>query len=89
MQADATLADPHYWLGLSLRQRNRLAEARTEFAIATRLNPAWARAWGNLGLVLLDQGDKAGARTALSRALALDPSDRLARAALEEMGAGQ
>jgi tetratricopeptide (TPR) repeat protein len=89
LQADPALADPHYWLGLSLRQHNRLTEARTEFAIATRLNPGWARAWGNLGLVLLDQGDKTAARAAFSRALALDPSDRLAKAYLEESGPGR
>lgn len=82
MQAQPDLDDPHYWLGLSLRQRNRLGEARTEFAIATRLNPANSRAWGNLGLVLLEQGDPSGALGPLRRALALQPGDTLAREAL-------
>jgi Flp pilus assembly protein TadD len=83
MQAAPTLDEPHYWLGLARRLQGRLAEARTEFAIATRLNAANGRAWGNLGLVLLDLGDPAAALPALRRAVALDPGDTVAQEALQ------
>lgn len=52
----------------------RDAEARTELAAATRANPAFLPAWLNLGNLLEDLGDDAGAREAYEAALAVDPA---------------
>lgn len=52
----------------------RDAEARAELAAATRANPAFLPAWLNLGNLLEDLGDDAGASDAYQSALAVDPA---------------
>jgi tetratricopeptide (TPR) repeat protein len=48
------------------------ALAAADFALATRIDPANARAWNNLGVARARQGDDAGARVAYETALAND-----------------
>ncbi len=52
----------------------RETEARAELAAATRANPAFLPAWLNLGNLLEDLGDDAGASEAYRAALAVDPA---------------
>lgn len=85
MQARPDWDEPHYWMGLSHRLRNHWVEAQAALSAATRFNPTNSRAWGNLGLVLLEQGQRAAAEPCLRRALALDPEDAIARETLEEL----
>ncbi|HVV70820.1 MAG TPA: tetratricopeptide repeat protein, partial [Verrucomicrobiae bacterium] len=74
-----------YYLGVIHRTQHRLAEARAEFQTAIKLNPQNARAFGNLAFVLEDSGDLTGAEENLRRAVALNPTDPLARRALQEI----
>ncbi|MFO1303433.1 MAG: tetratricopeptide repeat protein [Burkholderiales bacterium] len=48
-------------------------------------SPMNARAWNNLGYALAAEGDRAGARTAYERALALDPASPRARGNLDAL----
>ena len=48
-------------------------EAARNFELATRIHPAHARAWNNLGVARARMGDDAGARRAYEKALALEP----------------
>lgn len=80
-------ADPHYFLGLVHRVGNRLDAAAAEFRAAIRAQPDHAKAYGNLGLVLVDRGDLAGAEQALERAVQLNPEDEIARGTLAELRA--
>jgi Flp pilus assembly protein TadD len=82
-------AEPHYFLGLSHRLRNRLNDAANEFVAAIRIQPDHAKAYGNLGLVLIERGDLRGAEEALEKALQLNPEDELARTTLEELRAAR
>ena len=82
---DATLDEPHYFLGLSFRMQNQLREAAVEFSEAIRLNPSNAKAHGNIGLILFESGDLEGAGMHLQAALRLNPRDDIARETLEEI----
>jgi len=50
------------------------------------LNPAHPRASYNLGVLLIEQGDKAGARKVLEQAVKLAPGDREVVEALRGVG---
>jgi tetratricopeptide (TPR) repeat protein len=82
---DPLFDEPHYFLGVLFRMQKKLPEAATEFASAVRLNPANARAQGNLGLVLMDQGAIDMAERYLQTALQLNPQDHIATEALNEI----
>jgi superkiller protein 3 len=82
---DPGFDEPHYFLGLLFRMRNKLPEAASEFASAVRLNPLNAKAQGNLGLVLVDQGAIDMAEPYLREALRLNPQDSIARETLDEI----
>lgn len=70
---DSNNAETRYWLGWTLVQLDRMAEAREplEFAVAAR--PDSAEAHFHLGLVLADQGERQAALTHLRRATELSP----------------
>jgi Flp pilus assembly protein TadD len=59
--------------------------AEEHFRAAVRINPQDANAEANLGGVLAETGNLKEARTHLERALALDPSNALARENLEQL----
>ncbi len=77
-------AETHYFLGLVHRSGGRLDEAERDFRNAVALNPTYAKAHGNLGLVLMEKRDYAAAERALQTALTLDPGDTIARETLQE-----
>ena len=56
------------------------------WSATVRASPANARAWNNYGHALQQAGNRAEARAALERALALDPSHRKARGNLDALG---
>jgi serine/threonine protein kinase len=86
---DPAYARAHIELGVSyatkasylslpeLRQR-----AVASFRRAIELQPASARAWRELGAVLVDMGEEAEGTAAIRRALAIDPEDASACAAM-------
>jgi hypothetical protein len=78
-------AETHYFLGLVHRRGGHLDKAENDFRSALALNPTYAKAHGNLGLVLMEKRDFAGAERSLQTALTLDPTDTLARETLEEV----
>ena len=72
--ADHPTAEVSFLLGMARAEAGQSDAAIAHYQTALRLNPAWRDAWLNLG-ALLDQTGRAGdARSAWSRALALDPS---------------
>jgi hypothetical protein len=60
---------PHYYLGLLLRQQNQLIAAPQEFQTAVRLNPASYKSYGNLGFIAEQQGHWAEAEKQFRRVL--------------------
>lgn len=68
----------------------RNTDYRSELALweaTARASPGKSRPWNNLGWARQQAGDRAGARAAYERALALDPANYRARANLEALGA--
>ena len=65
---------PAYNLGCVLKRLDRVDEARGQFVDAVRLNPTWAAAVYELGVLHYDQGDDAGASEHLERVIQLEPS---------------
>jgi serine/threonine-protein kinase len=65
--------------GQLLGSEGRLPEAIAEIGKATQANPLGSGAWGNLGYYKMSNGDYAGARQALQRALAINPDSSYAR----------
>jgi Flp pilus assembly protein TadD len=53
-------------------RKEKWAEARKQMEKAVQLYPKYATAWNELGTALLKTGDRAGARTALEKALESD-----------------
>ncbi|HKG92836.1 MAG TPA: serine/threonine-protein kinase [Gemmatimonadaceae bacterium] len=74
-----SLALPHVYLGRIAREEGDDRSARRELQTATDLAPASATAARELGAVHLVAGRYDLARRAYARAVALDPSDRMAR----------
>ncbi len=79
------------WLPVSLNNlgylkaiRGNFDEAEHLYREALRLNPDYARAWLNLGALLLQKGQKAQSRAALERCLSLEPGMSEAELALKK-----
>lgn len=64
----------HNLLGSLTYQQSGAAEAVPHFRAAARYGADGATYWANLGAVLAETGDEAGAQAALRRAVALDPT---------------
>jgi Tfp pilus assembly protein PilF len=75
-------------LGQVLLGTERVPEALTAFARVVELAPDDPFAHFNLAVARRRAGDRAGARSAFERALALEPGLEPARAALDELEAG-
>lgn len=73
-------------LGYALSLTDHLDEALATLRRAAAMPGRTATIEDNLGLVLLRRGDRAGARAAFERAVALAPGDPRARAHLSSMG---
>ena len=56
----------------------RWEEISRDFELATRVHPAHARAWNNLGVARARQGDDTGARFAYEKAIEIDPGTQSA-----------
>lgn len=68
-----------------VRVTDYASEARL-WGATVRASPTNARAWNNYGYALQQEGDRAGARRAYERALALEPEHPRARGNLETLG---
>jgi Flp pilus assembly protein TadD len=64
------LASAHYAYGQAFAALGEAARAEQAFAAAIHLNPRWADAWVNYGLVRYRQGAIEDAKTAMRQALA-------------------
>ncbi len=90
LSLDAQSAQAHCALGLCQQKLGRLREAAEAFAASEQLAPDLVVGPLNLGLTLESLGDRAGARRALLRASALDPTDPEIQGALERLfGSGE
>jgi Flp pilus assembly protein TadD len=78
--------EAYYFLGVALKNLNRLDEAVQMFQEAARLNPSYARAHTQLGEIHASRGETDAARQEFRRALASDPGDAAARAGLARLG---
>jgi len=65
-------------VGNQLLLRGRRKDAETHFQKAVKLNPEFAAAWNNLGVVRLTLGKKTEAATAYRKALKIQPNYALA-----------
>jgi len=74
----------HFELALVYAERGLSQSALAELERSVELDPAFARAWYNLGLARRDQGDPEGALRALARAedLAATPAEAAYASAL-------
>ncbi|HEU0141565.1 MAG TPA: tetratricopeptide repeat protein [Bryobacteraceae bacterium] len=68
-------AQSHFARGVELREAGRKIEALREFRRAAELDAAMAAAHREIGMLLLDQRDFAGAADAFERAVAINPGD--------------
>lgn len=75
-------AGAHMVLGLDAREHGRLDEAIAHLQIVTRVRPAEAQPWYELGRSLLDAGRLDEARTAFERSAALAPRNAAVRMGL-------
>jgi tetratricopeptide (TPR) repeat protein len=73
-----TAAGAHYFLARIARQLNDHDTALREVKAALDLNPKYADAWAELGLVQMRLEQYAEAQTSLDRALAIDPENHAA-----------
>jgi type IV pilus assembly protein PilF len=62
-------------LGTALYQQGSYAQALEEVRSAVAIDPNLAQAWGLLGLIQMDLGDRAKAQESFDRALTLAPDD--------------
>ena len=62
-------------LGTALYQQGSYAQALEEVRSAVAIDPNFAQAWGLLGLIQMDLGDRAKAQESFDRALTLAPDD--------------
>jgi Flp pilus assembly protein TadD len=65
----------HYNLGVALFQKNRTAEAISEYQETLRLKPDYARAYVNLGAALDETGDTDAAIAQYREAIRLEPEN--------------
>ena len=75
--------EPGYYLGLALYGTHALAEAETQFRETVKRAPNLAAAHNDLGAVLLERGDRAGAVAEAQEALRLEPGNLSLRANLD------
>jgi tetratricopeptide (TPR) repeat protein len=68
-------ADTHYRLAKTLHHRGDLNGAAEEYRLAVQRNPRFVEAYRDLGVLLLDYHDYAGAVAALEQALRLGQGD--------------
>ncbi len=76
LELDPTSSIAHFNLGnIYLKDLNQLSDARQCFTESIRLNPQYAPAQLNLGVVLLREGDASAALRPIEEALRLSPAD--------------
>jgi Flp pilus assembly protein TadD/mono/diheme cytochrome c family protein len=86
---DAAQDEAHYFKGIAYRSMKALDMARAAFVSALQVNPKHARARGNLGLVLAEQGRLAEAAREFELALKLNPQDEIAADMLRRIRGAQ
>lgn len=74
---DGLNARAHYALGLSLAQSRQSDSAQIAFAKAVELEPEFADAWVNLGVVQKDLGALTAANESYAHALTISPDDAI------------
>lgn len=75
LERDANRSDAHAYMGLLLRQHNRLAESRAEYETAIAVDRNNAGAIRNLGFTLTYLGQPAAAIPQIEKGIRLSPYD--------------
>ncbi len=83
---NAFFPDAHYNLGVALEGLGRAEEAVREYETTVALVPTFIPARINLGLLYYRLGRPEDSRTQFEAILRIDPQNRAARSALEQMG---
>jgi tetratricopeptide (TPR) repeat protein len=78
-------ANAHVGLGNMLLRSGQKSKAKDEYQLALETDPNSSAAHRQIGLLKLSSGDTIGANTDLSRAVILDPKDKIAGKALTEL----
>lgn len=78
-------AAAHVGLGNMLLRSGQKSKAKDEYQLALETDPNSSAAHRQIGLLKLSSGDTIGANTDLSRAVILDPKDKIAGKALTEL----
>ena len=88
-EVSVTLNEPVYRviLGFAYQTVKRNVEAEASYKEALKQNDKLVAGWVNLGSLYAQLGKKDDARTALKKALALDPGELRAKALLEDLDA--
>ncbi|MGH9549876.1 MAG: tetratricopeptide repeat protein, partial [Terriglobales bacterium] len=81
----AQSADSHVAQGDAAMRENKRELAKQEYQRALEINPNSASALRQMGILRLQQSDIVGANTDLSRALVLNPNDKIAAKNLTEL----
>lgn len=81
---DPSSPEIHNQLGTTYRFQNRYDEAGREFAKALELDPQYAEAMVNQGIIKTQQGDVEGAKALLNRAITLNSKNHSAHFRLGE-----
>ena len=79
IKLDAKLAGAQNQLGYMLAQQGDAAGAVKHFRLAAEAAPSWPEAWINLAAELAATAQYADARTAVAKALTLEPNNQQAR----------
>ncbi len=75
LSLDSQLVRARVVRGLTRIEMGAPDEAKAEFTLALKLDPANAQAWRGLGAVAMKQGDVAAAESAYTKAVELAPAD--------------
>lgn len=86
VRGDPDLVEAQVLLGSIRMEEGRLDEAELRFRAAVAADGESLAGYGSLGLLYLRQGDRAAARTALERALEIDPGNEDVLGLLRQVG---
>ena len=86
IRLDTLFGDAHHNLGLIYSRQKQYTEAMNEFDASLRLNPNRTQTHLEMARILIERGDREGARRHLLNVLSSAPQDETAQALLRQIG---